>query len=380
MMQKSKIFLYSLCFIFLLRNFTQAENTIRIGVAGPFSGPAALYGEMVKGGVEIKAEEINKSGGINGKKIELVFGDDLCDPKEASSVAQRFASDKSISIVIGHLCSSSTLAAKPIYKMLKLPAISPCSTNVKVCEGSDYMFRDVYRDDFQGIFMARYLKNILNINNVGVFYDNDDYGIGLKDSFVQEGEKIGLNIKGIETYTKDVTDFTPQLTKFKSFGVSALFIAGLYNEAGLAANQARKLNMQIPILGADGIGTPGYIEVAGKKSSEGTMASCPYAFEQGNDPQADKFSKIFKQKTDKEADWMSATSYDAMGIAVKAIKAVGNDREKIKDYLKSMDKPEKGYKGITGVTYFDKNGDCQKPAYVNIVRDGKWVPAPRQMK
>ncbi|MBI5418110.1 ABC transporter substrate-binding protein [Candidatus Poribacteria bacterium] len=110
------------------------------------------------------------------------------------------------------------------------------------------------------------------------------------------------------------------------------------------------------------------------------MASCPYAFEQGKDAEADKFAKIFKDKTGKDADWMAATSYDALGIAAQAIKSAGDNREKIKDYLKSMNSKEKGYKGITGITFFDKNGDCQKPAYVNIVKDGKWVPAAKQMQ
>ncbi len=366
-------------FFFLSVFSIKAEN-IKIGVAGPFSGQAAAYGEMVKGGVEIMVDEINAGGGINGKKIELVFGDDMCDPKEAANIGQRFASDKSISIIIGHLCSSSTLAAKPIYKIAKLPAISPCSTAVNVCEGSDYMFRDVYRDDFQGIFMARYVKNILNLNKIAVFYDNDDYGIGLKDAFAQEAKKIGLTIQGVESYTKDVTDFTPQLTKFKSQKAEALFIAGLYNEAGLIANQTRKLNLNISIFGADGMGTPGYIDVAGKKASEGTMASCPYAFEPGKNQIADKFAKKFKEKTGKDADWMAATSYDALGIAASAIKSVGQNREKIKDFLKSMNSKEKGYKGITGVTFFDKNGDCQKPAFVNIVKDGKWIPVEKQMQ
>ncbi|MBI4652294.1 ABC transporter substrate-binding protein [Candidatus Desantisbacteria bacterium] len=183
-----KILLISV-FILILSGLVLALEPIRIGIAGPFSGSLAGYGEMVKGGVEIMAEEVNKSGGIKGRKIELVFGDDLCSPKDAASVAQKFASDKSICIVIGHLCSSSTLAAKPIYKMLKLPAISPCSTNVTVCEGSDYMFRDVYRDDFQGIFMARYVKDILKLNKVAIFYDNDDYGIGLKNAFSSEAQE-----------------------------------------------------------------------------------------------------------------------------------------------------------------------------------------------
>ncbi|MBI4652295.1 ABC transporter substrate-binding protein [Candidatus Desantisbacteria bacterium] len=138
--------------------------------------------------------------------------------------------------------------------------------------------------------------------------------------------------------------------------------------------------MNIPILGADGIGTPGYIEVAGKKAAEGSMASCPYTFTSGKDPVADKFAADFKKKTGKDADWMAATSYDALGIALKAIESAGADREKIKDYLKSMNSREAGYIGITGITFFDANGDCQKPAFVNIVTDGKWIAAPSQME
>ncbi|MBI5208017.1 MAG: ABC transporter substrate-binding protein [Candidatus Firestonebacteria bacterium] len=380
-MKKIILLLLTILFLLISSSLLFAQNIIRIGVAGPFSGSAAVYGEMLKAGVQLKADEINAKGGINGKKIELIFGDDMCDPKEAAAVGQKFASDKSIVIVIGHFCSSSTLAAKPIYKMMKLPAISPCSTNIAVCIGSDYMFRNVYRDDYQGEFMAQYVKNILNINKVAVFYDNDDYGIGLKDAFVNEAKKIGLNIQGIEAYTKDITDFTPQITKFKSLNTKSLFIAGIYNEAGLIANQTiKKLNMNIPILGADGMGSPGYIEVAGKKAAEGALASCPYTFQPGKDAEADKFAKTFLKKYGKEADWIAVNSYDALGIALKAIEAVGADREKIKNYLKNINSKENSYKGITGVTFFDKNGDCKKPAFVNVVRDGKWVAAEKQMQ
>lgn len=357
------------------------SETIKIGLAIPLTGGAAAYGEMVKGGVDIMLEQINKAGGVNGRQVEIVLGDDLCDPKEAAIVAQKFASNQEIVAVVGHLCSSSTLAGKPIYQKAGLVAVSPCSTAVNVCEGSDYMFRTVYRDDFQGIFNARYIKNVLGFEKVAIFYDNDDYGIGLKDAFLDEAGEIGLMVVAMEAYTKETTDFTPQLTKFKSLDAQALFIAGLYNEAAIIASQALKAGVRLPITGADGIATPGFIEVAGAKAAEGAIASSPFAFgERGLNGRADRFADAFIAKTGKEADWMAATSYDALGVLIAAIKSAGANRQAIKDYLKGMDSLEKGYDGLTGVTYFDTNGDCQKPAFAVTVKNGKWVMASNQLK
>jgi branched-chain amino acid transport system substrate-binding protein len=352
-------------------------GTIRIGVAGPFTGNAAAFGEMIKKGATLKADTINAAGGINGKQIELVFGDDVGDPKEASTVATKFAADRSIVAVIGHFNSSCSLAGKPIYKREGVVELSPGSTNVNVCVGSEWTFRNVYRDDFQGQFLARYVKQKLNLKRVAVFYDNDDYGIGLKNAFAEEAQKQGLEIVGTAAYTRESVDFKPELANFKALNPDAMFVSGLYNEAALVTMQARQQGLTMQILGADGVFSPGYIQVAGK-AAEGTLITTPFLFDAGG-AGAKEVLKKFKEQYKEDPDCWAALTYDAVGIIAEAVAKAGPDRKAIRDYLGGMTSADKAYPGITGKTYFDANGDCQKPAYVSVVKDGRFVSAPLQM-
>lgn len=351
--------------------------SIRIAVAGPFTGNAAAFGEMIKKGATLKADTINAAGGIHGRPIELVWGDDVGDPKEASTVATKFATDRSIVAVIGHFNSSCSLAGKPIYKREGVVELSPGSTNVNVCIGSEWTFRNVYRDDFQGQFLARYVRQRLNLKRVAVFYDNDDYGTGLKNAFLEEAQKQGIEIVTTAAYTRETVDFKPELSNIKALNPDALFVSGLYNEAALITLQARQQGLTMQLLGADGVFSPGYVQVAGK-AAEGTLITTPFLFDAGG-KDAQEVLKKFKEKYKEDPDCWAALTYDAVGILADAIAKVGPDRKAIRDHLASMTSPDKAYPGITGRTYFDANGDCVKPAYVSTVKDGRFVSAPVQM-
>ena len=195
----------------------ETKNEIKIAVAGPFTGPIAAFGEMIKRGAELKAKEINAAGGVNGKTLTLVFEDDTGKDKEASLVAERIASNRQILAVVGHFNSSCSLAGKPIYQRAGIVELSPGSTNVRVAAGSDWTFRNIYRDDFQAAFAAKYIKNVLgDIQKVAIFFDNDDYGRGLKESFAAAAKELGLEIVGMEAYDRDNTDFKAQLTSIKA--------------------------------------------------------------------------------------------------------------------------------------------------------------------
>ncbi len=353
-------------------------GTIRIGVGAPFTGAAAAYGDNIKAGILLKAKEINDAGGINGQKIELVWGDDLCEPKDAATVGAKFASDKSIVAVIGHVCSSATLAAVPKYIRAKLPSISPTSTNPTIGKvGKGWFFRNCYLDTYQGEFLAKYVSKILGLKRIAVFYENNDYGIGLKDEFVKQAKGLGLTIVGTEGYVKGATDFTPQLTKLMTGKPDGIFICGYYQEGGLIAGQARKMGFKSALFGADGLDNEDYIKIAGP-AAENTYMTVPFLVATAG-PEAKELAKKFKAMAGRDIDWMSANAYDCLGILAEVIAKVGPDRVKIRDGLAAYNSPANAYKGLTGATYFDKYGDCAKPASVKMVKGGKFVPA-KQMK
>ncbi len=358
-------------------------ESVTIAVPSPYTGPAAAYGDNVKAGVMMKIDEVNAAGGVNGQMIEAEYLDEQCDPKEAATVASKVVQDDSIVGIIGHLCSSAHLAALPTYVRKGVAAISPTATNVSISDknkdrkGNAWSFRVVYRDDFQGAFLARYAKEVLGLNNIAVFYENNDYGIGLKDAFVGKAKEIGLGIAGEEAYVKGTTDFTPQLTSLKQEKPDGLFISGYYNEGALIATQAKKLGMDLVKFGADGLDNSDYMALA-KGASENTYLTTPFLPEVAGGA-AQEFMKKFQDKYQRDVDYMSANAYDATGMMIEAIGKVGADRAKIREYLASIDTPEEGYDGVTGLTYFDEHGDCQKSAFVKMVKDGKFIPAPKQL-
>ena len=364
----------TLTFILGLTSGATAD-TIRIGVASPFTGDLASYGDNVKAGAQLKLKEINDAGGINGQKVELVWGDDLCAPKEAGTVGAKFASDKSIVAVIGHLCSSATLAAMPIYVRHGLPAISPTSTNPTIGDvGKGWFFRNCYTDDFQGKYLATYVvPKLMGKKKVAIFYENNDYAIGLKDSFVAGAKEGGVEVTGAEAYVAKTTDFTPQLTKLLTAKPDTIFLCGYHPEGSLIAGQARKLGFDGPLFGADGIDNIDYIKIGGKAANN-TYCTVPFLADSAG-PAGKDFAVRFKEAAGRDVDWMSANSYDCLGILAQVIAETGPDRKKIRDGLAAINSKEKGYKGVTGLTYFDEKGDCFKPAFVKKVENGKFVAA-----
>ncbi len=365
----------TLTLLLLLFTVSLCFGEIKIPVASPFTGPLATFGEGVKNGALLAAEDINKSGGINGEKVKILLEDEMCDPKEAANVATKLAGMKEVYIVVGHLCSSSTLAALPIYKRAKLPAISPASTNVNIGRLSEYYFRNVYKDDFQGRFLARYASEALHLKKIVIFYENNDYSIGLKDAFVKEAKKRGLKILGKEAYTSDDSDFKPILTKYRALRPDAVFIPGYAPQGTLIISQARELGMKCKFLGADGLDDKILLQ---NPDAEGLMITTPFIPDKAG-KEAAKFIKEYKAKYKSEPNWFAANTYDAVTLAAKAIEKAGKDREKIRKYLASINSPSKAFKGITGATYFDKYGDCLKPAFIKVIKNGKWVGAEKQL-
>ena len=197
-------------------------------------------------------------------KLTLLFEDDAGKDSEASLVAERIATNLQILAVVGHFNSACSLAGKPIYQRAGIVELSPGSTNVTVCEGSDWTFRNLYRDDFQGKFIAQYIDNVLtDLESVAVFFDNDDYGRGLRNAFVAEAEKIGLNLVASEAYERDSTNFKAQLTSIKAKNPDAIFISGLFAEAGLIVKQGREAGITAQFFGADGVDSPDFLTIAG---------------------------------------------------------------------------------------------------------------------
>ena len=198
---------------------TPAFAQIKIGSAGPMTGQYAAFGEQLQRGAEMAVEDINAAGGVNGQKLELLIGDDACDPKQATAVANKMVSDKVV-FVAGHFCSGSSIPASDIYKEGKILQITPASTNPKLTDdaaakGNTTVFRTCGRDDVQGATVGAYILKNHKDAKVAILHDKSPYGKGVADETKKALNKGGLREAMYEAYNDTDKDFTALINKMK---------------------------------------------------------------------------------------------------------------------------------------------------------------------
>jgi branched-chain amino acid transport system substrate-binding protein len=343
----------------------QDENVIRIGAAGPMTGDQSKMGIDLRNGVELAVTEWNEKGGVLGKKIQLVPGDDQADPKQAVSIANKFVNQK-VSAVVGHWNSNCSINAAPYYNTSRIVAISPASTNPRLTQqGFKTIFRVCGTDDQQGGIAADFVLKTLKPKRVAVIHDKTTYGQGLADFFKKAVEnKVQIVFyDGIQT--KD-PDYKAVLTAINEKKPDLYFFGGVYPEAGRLVRQAKEVGMKVPMVTGDGVYDPTFISIAGK-SAEGTYVTF------GKDPSGLPTSKSFNEKYKArfgEPGPYSIYAYDAANIILTAIQQTGTtDGTKMAEYI------SKGsFQGAFGDISFDKNGDVTKAPYVVWqVKGGKFV-------
>ncbi|MBF0447794.1 MAG: branched-chain amino acid ABC transporter substrate-binding protein [Magnetococcales bacterium] len=244
-----------------------AEEVVKIGVAGPFSGPVSAFGEQFWRGAEQAANDINASGGINGKTIVLVKGDDSCEPKQALSVANRLVDFEQVSAVMGHFCSATTITASEVYADAGLLMMTPASTNPMVTERKlPTIFRNTGRDDQQGVVAANFVLDHLKAGNIAVIHDKTTYGQGLADAF-----KAHLHARSVQEVlydglTRGEKDFNALVTKVKGLRADAVYFGGIHSEAGPLARQLKEQGVDVPMISGDGIVSDEFVLSAGGPS------------------------------------------------------------------------------------------------------------------
>jgi branched-chain amino acid transport system substrate-binding protein len=358
----------------------EAEGTegsatpFKVGVAGPMTGQYANYGSSHKAGAEIAIAELNEAGGVNGGEASMELGDDLGDPKEAVLVAQKFIDDEEIVLVNGHQFSGATIAAGGKYESVGLPMISPSATNPDITDLGAFIWRICMTDAVQGEGLAAYSVNTLGTNNIGIVYDNSDYGRGLADAYEAGVEAAGGTVVGKQQYAAGDTDFKAQLTKLKAAGPELLFLSGYYPEGSKIAQQAKELGMDVQLLGSDGYASDELPRLGGA-AVEGMLVSTFFDYTR-DDPAVQAFVEAYKAQFDgANPDWFAANSYDVVMLAAAAAEAAGsNDRTAINDALAGIGT----YEGISGSITFDENGDVIKPLSIVIVENGALATAPQQ--
>ena len=363
-MSRGKFFLFA-ALLACVAGCSKPADTIKIGVAGPMTGSNASTGEQFLKGAQKAVADINAAGGVNGKKLELVVGDDACDPKQAVSVANDMAS-KGVVFVAGHYCSGSSIPASDVYSESNIVQISPGSTSPKLTDkGLANVFRVCGRDDAQGPTGAAYVAEKFAGKKVAVVDDKSAYGQGLADEF----KKVlpGKNITPVlsESITPGEKDYSALVSRLKQAKADVLYYGGYHTEASLIVRQMREQGLQTVLIGGDDLVTPDFWSVTGA-AGEGTLMTF------GPDPRLDPGNaKLVEEFRAEKYDPEAYTLYTYAAVqawAAAATKAGTTDAAKVEASLHA-DK----FKTALGEIGFDSKGDVSAPGYVFYVwHDGKY--------
>jgi branched-chain amino acid transport system substrate-binding protein len=334
-----------------------ASAQLKVGVAGPLTGPNAAFGAQLKNGAEQAAADLNAKGGINGQKIELVFGDDVSDPKQGVSVANKMVGD-GVKFVIGHFNSGVVMPASEVYAENGVLMISPSATNPKITErGLWNAFRTCGRDDQQGEVAGKFIAEKLKGKKIAIVHDKTTYGKGLADETRKAMAKAKIKdvlYEGVNTGEKD---FSALVGKIKASGADVVYWGGLHTEGGLIVRQMRDAGLKTVMMSGDGITSDEFASIGGP-GVVGTLMT--FAPDPRKRPEAAGAVKAFRAKNF-EPEAYTLYTYAAMQvIAQSAAASKSLDPRKVAAEIRSG----KVHKTVIGDLKFDKKGDITRPDYV----------------
>ena len=335
-----------------------AYAEILIGVAGPLTGPNAAFGAQLQKGAEQAAADINAAGGINGEQIKLTFGDDVSDPKQGVSVAQKFVAD-GVKYVVGHFNSGVTIPASDVYAENGTLVITPSATNPTLTErGLWNTFRTCGRDDQQGTVAGGYILANFKDAKVAVLHDKTPYGQGLADftkKALNDGGATEAMYEGVNIGDKD---FASLITKMKDAGVTFVYWGGLHTEFGLLKRQAADAGMTATFMSGDGIVSNELASIAGP-AVEGTLMT--FAPDPRNNPAAKAAVEKFRA-AGFEPEAYTLYSYAALQIISAAANKVGksDDAQAVTAAIKANGP----WSTVIGDIGYDAKGDITRPDYV----------------
>jgi branched-chain amino acid transport system substrate-binding protein len=348
-----------------------AADKIRIGVAGPFTGAYAAFGEQLWKGAEQAIKDLNSTGGIHGRQIQLFKGDDACEPKQAVAVANRLVDGDGVVAVVGHFCSSSTIPASEVYADGGVLMITPASTNPMVTErGIPLVFRTCGRDDQQGMVAAEFISKQLKAKRVAVIHDKDTYGQGLADAMKAHMNSLGIKEVLYEGLTRGEKDFNALVTKIKSVQAEVVYFGGLHNEAGPLVRQMREQGLHVPLVSGDGVVSEELVMAAGGPNYvEGVYMTF------GRDPRKIPAGQGLVERFRKagyEPEGYTLYSYATVQALASAIQALGVDAkgEQLAQWLRNNT-----VSTVMGPKAWDAKGDLKVSDYVMYRwnKDGKYA-------
>ena len=344
-------------------------ETIKIGGMAPLTGALAIYGVTTTNGAELAVKEINENGGILGKKIEYIMLDTKGDSTEAVMAYNKLV-DKKVAGIIGEITSKPTLAVAEVAVQDNMPLITPTGTQVDITEAGPNVFRVCFTNPYQGKVLAITSKERLGADTVAVMLNNSsDYSDGITKAFIEESEKLGMKVMGVEGYSDGDKDFRPQLTKLAAMNPDVVLIPEYYEQAALIATQAREVGVKSIFVGSDGWdGIAKTLDKSSYSAIENSYFTNHFSMEDQSE-KIQNFLKDYRETYKEDPSAFSALGYDAIYMMKSAIEKAGTtDKQKVVDALKGIE-----YDGITGYLTFDDHNNPVKAVTVLKIENGKYI-------
>jgi branched-chain amino acid transport system substrate-binding protein len=368
------------------------KDELLIGEYGSLTGNDATFGGSTKLGVEAAMAELTteKQGKIGGLPVRVLVEDDQSQAAEAATAVQKLVNQNQVIAVLGEVASSRSLAGGPICQAAGVPMISPSSTNPRVTQVGDHIFRMCFLDDFQGHSVAQFATQKLGLKKIAILKDlKSDYSQGLTEYFGTALKEMGGTVVVEQAYSSGDQDFSAQLTAIKAKKPDAIYIPGYYTEAGLIARKARELGITVPLLGSDGWESSKLLEIGGE-SLNGSYYTNHWALDVP-DPRLQAFLKTFHEKNGgTDPDAIAGLAYDAANVLFTCLEKMAADdpatfkgfgstkagtpaRKAAEQKLRDLIAATKDYPGVTGMITLDANRNASKPLVVLEIKGGKKV-------
>jgi branched-chain amino acid transport system substrate-binding protein len=379
MMKRTAIFVALGLLMVSMASAVTAAEPYKIGAVFAITGPAAWLGEPERNTVKMIEEQINAQGGINGHPLEIIVEDTVGEEAKAVMAVQKLINRDNVLAIVGPTRSGTTMAVIPIVEKAQVPLVSCAAAEAIVNPVRKWVFKTPQKDSDAAIRIYEKMKE-MNISKVAIITSTEGFGMEGRKQLTQLAPKMGITIVADETYGPKDTDMTAQLTKIKGTDAQAIVNWSIVPGQATIIKNKKQLGMTMPLFQSHGFGNIKYAKAAGD-AANGLLfpAGRLLVVESLPDSHPQKallaqYKKDYETKFKTDASTFGGHAYDALSLVIAALKAVGPDRAKIRDYIENT----KSFVGTGGVFNYspeDHTGLTKDAFEMITIQDGKFLPA-----
>lgn len=348
----------------------RTSNTIKVGAFLSLTGATSAYGVSAANAIKLATEETNRSGGIDGKQVELEIEDDKSNTADVPGIVEHLVKEHKVHALIAEPVSTRAMMAAPIAQQNKIVMISSASVKPELTMQGDYIFRACFISSTEGEAIAKYAADRLKSKKIAIILDDkNDYAVVLAGFLADSFKKLGGEIVSQQIYEANATDLNSQMDAIKAATPDVVFAPGFYTTAPLVAREMKRAGIKATLIGSDGWDSPKLMD-GGSEPFEGVYFANHF-WAGSDDPIAKKFVADYHAKYGVDPDAGAATAYDAARMLFDAFKrAKSTDSSAVRDALAQT----KDFPGVTGKITLDANRNAQVPVYMlRIEKGGKFT-------